>query len=62
MDEDIYNNDLSKMFDYGNRSCRQGTIRYNRRKIGRNEICPCGSEKKYKRCCGDRFSDNRCHR
>ncbi|MBW2647959.1 MAG: SEC-C domain-containing protein, partial [Deltaproteobacteria bacterium] len=23
-----------------------------RRKIGRNEPCPCGSEKKYKRCCG----------
>ena len=22
-----------------------------RRKIGRNEPCPCGSEKKYKRCC-----------
>jgi uncharacterized protein len=22
-------------------------------KIGRNELCPCGSGKKYKRCCGD---------
>lgn len=22
------------------------------RKIGRNEFCPCGSEKKYKKCCG----------
>jgi hypothetical protein len=22
------------------------------RKIGRNELCPCGSKKKYKRCCG----------
>ena len=22
------------------------------RKIGRNEPCPCGSGKKYKRCCG----------
>jgi uncharacterized protein YecA (UPF0149 family) len=21
-------------------------------KIGRNEICPCGSNKKYKKCCG----------
>lgn len=20
-------------------------------KIGRNDICPCGSEKKYKKCC-----------
>lgn len=23
-----------------------------RRKIGRNDPCPCGSEKKYKKCCG----------
>jgi uncharacterized protein len=23
-----------------------------RRKIGRNEVCPCGSGKKYKKCCG----------
>ncbi|MEG1146749.1 MAG: SEC-C metal-binding domain-containing protein, partial [Bacilli bacterium] len=21
-------------------------------KIGRNELCPCGSGKKYKQCCG----------
>ena len=24
----------------------------NHRKIGRNELCPCGSGKKYKKCCG----------
>ena len=24
----------------------------NDKKIGRNEPCPCGSEKKYKKCCG----------
>ena len=24
----------------------------NTKKIGRNEICPCGSGKKYKNCCG----------
>jgi SWIM/SEC-C metal-binding protein len=23
------------------------------KKIGRNEPCPCGSGKKYKKCCGD---------
>ena len=22
------------------------------KKIGRNELCPCGSGKKYKKCCG----------
>jgi uncharacterized protein YecA (UPF0149 family) len=21
-------------------------------KVGRNELCPCGSGKKYKKCCG----------
>lgn len=26
--------------------------RRNRSKVGRNEPCPCGSEKKYKNCCG----------
>jgi len=24
----------------------------NRTKVGRNDPCPCGSGKKYKRCCG----------
>jgi preprotein translocase subunit SecA len=28
------------------------TVRREGRKIGRNEPCPCGSGKKYKRCCG----------
>ena len=23
----------------------------NEKKIGRNELCPCGSGKKYKKCC-----------
>ena len=25
---------------------------YSDKKIGRNERCPCGSDKKYKNCCG----------
>ena len=28
------------------------TQRHIDKKIGRNEICPCGSKKKYKKCCG----------
>ena len=28
------------------------TIRRDEPKIGRNDPCPCGSEKKYKQCCG----------
>ena len=26
--------------------------RYTGKKISRNETCPCGSGKKYKKCCG----------
>ena len=26
-------------------------MKNNKKKIGRNEKCPCGSEKKYKNCC-----------
>ena len=29
-----------------------GTYRRIGHKIGRNEPCPCGSGKKYKKCCG----------
>lgn len=29
-----------------------GTVRYERPKVGRNEPCPCGSGKKFKKCCG----------
>lgn len=27
-------------------------IKRKRPKIGRNECCPCGKDKKYKKCCG----------
>ncbi|KKM73767.1 hypothetical protein LCGC14_1407170 [marine sediment metagenome] len=27
-------------------------VRYEQKKVSRNELCPCGSSKKYKRCCG----------
>jgi preprotein translocase subunit SecA len=30
----------------------KGTVARTKRKVGRNEPCPCGSGKKYKRCCG----------
>ncbi len=29
----------------------QGTVRHEGAKVGQNEACPCGSGKKYKRCC-----------
>ena len=27
-------------------------VRRQQKKIGRNDPCPCGSGKKYKKCCG----------
>ena len=31
---------------------RESTIVRNENKVGRNDACPCGSGKKYKKCCG----------
>jgi preprotein translocase subunit SecA len=31
---------------------KQGTVVRNMPKVGRNDPCPCGSGKKYKKCCG----------
>jgi hypothetical protein len=28
-------------------------------KAGRNDVCPCGSGKKYKKCCADKQKKNR---
>ena len=31
---------------------KQGTVKREAPKVGRNDACPCGSGKKYKKCCG----------
>jgi preprotein translocase subunit SecA len=36
----------------GNDQSRVTTVRRNTPKVGRNDPCPCGSGKKYKKCCG----------
>lgn len=36
----------------GGSSEKPTPVKRTERKIGRNELCPCGSGKKYKRCCG----------
>lgn len=28
------------------------TFRHDQPKIGRNDLCPCGNGKKFKKCCG----------
>ncbi|WP_300390609.1 SEC-C metal-binding domain-containing protein [Fusobacterium sp.] len=37
---------------YKNKSTYYNEPIVKKRKIGRNEPCPCGSGKKYKKCCG----------
>jgi preprotein translocase subunit SecA len=41
---------LSQRKDYMPES---GPFVRQERKVGRNELCPCGSGKKYKKCCGN---------
>ncbi len=50
-DSDFFDDDLQddeNVFDPDYRE----PIRNEHRKVGRNEPCPCGSGKKYKKCCG----------
>jgi len=43
---------LSDRYDDGNEQPAVQTVRRDGPKIGRNDPCPCGSGKKYKKCCG----------
>lgn len=36
----------------GEEAARTKTVTRDQPKVGRNEACPCGSGKKYKKCCG----------
>ena len=48
--EDIFTEEKRKEIAQEQRL--SGTFVREERKIGRNEPCPCGSGKKYKKCCG----------
>jgi len=37
---------------HGDEGAGPVTIRRSEKKVGRNDPCPCGSGKKYKKCCG----------
>jgi preprotein translocase subunit SecA len=39
-------------YSSGSAPARKKPVKRNQRKIGRNAPCPCGSGKKYKKCCG----------
>ena len=42
---------LSDFFKQKREKQKQQPVRVEK-KVGRNELCPCGSGKKYKHCCG----------
>ena len=48
--EERYSNNLSKLPEYNDKTVQVKTIIENT--VGRNSLCPCGSGKKYKKCCG----------
>jgi uncharacterized protein YecA (UPF0149 family) len=54
--EENYARKLSMLPDYAEKYIDEEKIIQmpilNESKIGRNETCPCGSGKKYKKCCG----------
>ncbi|MGM0453570.1 MAG: SEC-C metal-binding domain-containing protein, partial [Thermodesulfobacteriota bacterium] len=39
-------------FSHGDAPARKQPYKRNGSKVGRNAACPCGSGKKYKKCCG----------
>lgn len=56
-----HNNQQVNMHERSSFQCDQGLWYYTdgvslenhaRNKVGRNELCPCGSHKKFKKCCG----------
>ncbi len=50
-----HNNNKDVMYEISEFICDNGTWFYidgATPKIGRNDTCPCGSKKKYKKCCG----------
>jgi preprotein translocase subunit SecA len=42
----------SMQFSHGDEGGKQETVKRKGKKVGRNDPCPCGSGKKYKKCCG----------
>ena len=40
------------IFSHGKGDESREPVRRKDAKVGRNDLCPCGSGKKYKKCCG----------
>ncbi|MBF0102694.1 MAG: preprotein translocase subunit SecA [Desulfobacterales bacterium] len=51
VEEPVQPKEQKFFFSHGNEDSKPETIRRNDKKTGRNDLCPCGSGKKFKRCC-----------
>lgn len=51
--DNLFNPPVNEMGGFDNHSIISESIRAEK-KVGRNEPCPCGSGKKYKKCCGQK--------
>ncbi len=55
-EEDIFESESSRRQDYvmsrGGEAVEERTVKREGHKVGRNDPCPCGSGRKYKKCCG----------
>ncbi|MDH3723790.1 MAG: SEC-C metal-binding domain-containing protein, partial [Desulfobacteraceae bacterium] len=40
------------VFSSGDEPAKKNPVKRAEKKVGRNAPCPCGSGKKYKKCCG----------
>ena len=53
-------NPISEGFDNGLKSQKKVTVAKKKdAEVGRNDLCPCGSGKKYKKCCGAPGAENK---
>ena len=53
--QDIHEEELEQLKKYGELIAHRRFEKHrmqHKSKIGRNQLCPCGSGKKYKKCCG----------
>jgi len=63
--KDLWNHfsreNLDNMYEgsYGTGKRQDEPVRRHAKKTGRNEPCPCGSGKKYKKCCGKKWMNKR---
>jgi SEC-C motif-containing protein len=51
-EKSLFEREDGRWFFVTGEELKNPTVRYETPRIGRNDPCPCGSNKKYKKCCG----------